>query len=110
MGLLSDGEPLSWPETAALADHVRHHGIRQFVNLYNRLKTRHGDVLKWGDEVEYLILKMDREKRVARLSLKAQELLGELMEPEQRGDPDLKSVWRPEYASYMIEGTPGTIA
>lgn len=54
MGLLSEGSPLSWEETKDLADHVRRHGIKQFINLYHRLKNRQGDVLKWGDEVRLL--------------------------------------------------------
>lgn len=56
MGLLSEGSPLSWPETRKLADHVHEHGISQFINLYNLLKDRQGDVLKWGDEVIYKAL------------------------------------------------------
>lgn len=57
MGLLTEGSPLSWEETKKLSKHVREHGIIQFINLYRRLKDRHGDILKWGDEViyEYLI-------------------------------------------------------
>lgn len=51
MGLLSEGSPLSWDETKALAEHVRQHGIEQFINLYCKLQDRTGDVLKWGDEV-----------------------------------------------------------
>lgn len=51
MGLLTEGSPLSWEETKNLADHVRKHGIIQFINLYKRLRDRQGDVLKWGDEV-----------------------------------------------------------
>jgi glutamate--cysteine ligase catalytic subunit len=51
MGLLTEGSPLSWEETKALADHVRQHGVVQFINLYKRLRDRQGDVLKWGDEV-----------------------------------------------------------
>lgn len=51
MGLLTEGEPLSWDETKQLADHVRQHGIDQFLNLYHQLLDRKGDVLKWGDEV-----------------------------------------------------------
>ena len=51
MGLLSEGEPLSWEKTAELAEHVRVHGAKQFIALYNRLKDRKGDSLKWGDEV-----------------------------------------------------------
>lgn len=55
MGLLTEGSPLSWEETKKLAKHVRSHGIKQFINLYRRLKDRQGDVLKWGDEVSSFI-------------------------------------------------------
>lgn len=51
MGLLSEGSPLTWEETEKYADHVRKHGIIQFVKLYHRLKDRQNDCLKWGDEV-----------------------------------------------------------
>lgn len=53
MGLLTEGSPLSWEETKELADHVRKHGIIQFINMYHRLKDRQGDILKWGDEVSF---------------------------------------------------------
>ena len=54
MGLLSVGTPLSWEETKKYADHVKEHGIIQFINLYGRLKDRHRDILKWGDEVSVI--------------------------------------------------------
>lgn len=57
MGLLTEGSPLSWEETKKLSKHVRDHGIEQFINLYRRLKDRHGDILKWGDEVSNTIRK-----------------------------------------------------
>ncbi|XP_037932315.1 glutamate--cysteine ligase-like [Teleopsis dalmanni] len=107
MGLLSEGSPLSWEETKKLAEHVREHGINQFINLYHRLKDRQGDILKWGDEVEYIIVKFDDENRVARVSLKAQDLLAKLNEKEIADPHGVKSLWRPEYGAYMIEGTPG---
>ncbi|XP_017056232.1 glutamate--cysteine ligase [Drosophila ficusphila] len=107
MGLLSEGSPLSWEETKALADHVREHGVNQFINLYHRLKDRQGDILKWGDEVEYIIVKFDDENRVARVALRAQELLAQLNEKELADPKGVKSLWRPEYGAYMIEGTPG---
>lgn len=56
MGLLTEGNPLSWTETKNLAEHVRKHGITQFINSYRRLKDREGDVLKWGDEVSFDML------------------------------------------------------
>lgn len=41
--------------------------------------------------------------------LKAEELLAKLQEAEKNGEKDLDSLWRPEYASYMVEGTPGKV-
>ena len=51
MGLLSEGKPLTWPETKKNAPLVHKVGIQQFLAMYHRLKDRKGDVLKWGDEV-----------------------------------------------------------
>ena len=51
MGLLTVGEPLSWPETKALADFVRDHGIQQFLNIFHARRHRSDETLKWGDEV-----------------------------------------------------------
>nr|XP_023017994.1 glutamate--cysteine ligase-like [Leptinotarsa decemlineata] len=107
MGLLTEGSPLSWEETKKLAQHVREHGIIQFINLFKRLRDREGDVLKWGDEVEYIIVKFFDDKKQAKVSLRGHQLLLKLNEKEL-ADPDgVKSLWRPEYAAYMIEGTPG---
>lgn len=107
MGLLTEGSPLSWEETKKLADHVREHGIAQFINIYKRLRDRQGDVLKWGDEVEYIIVKFDDDKQEAKVSLRAQEMLSTLNEQELLDPKGVKSLWRPEYGAYMIEGTPG---
>lgn len=55
MGLLTQGEPLEWEETKKYAEHVRLHGIFQFINLYKKLKDHKDECLKWGDEVRYII-------------------------------------------------------
>lgn len=107
MGLLSEGSPLSWEETKALAQHVREHGIEQFINMYARLRDRQGDILKWGDEVEYIIVRFDDEKKETQVSLRAREMLAVLNEKEHSDPTGVKSLWRPEYGAYMIEGTPG---
>ncbi|KAF5270470.1 hypothetical protein FQA39_LY08348 [Lamprigera yunnana] len=107
MVLLTEGTPLTWEETKKCADHVREHGIIQFINLYKRLRDRQGDVLKWGDEVEYIIVKFDHDNKTAKVSLRAQEILNVLNEKERLDPKGVKSLWRPEYAAYMIEGTPG---
>jgi glutamate--cysteine ligase catalytic subunit len=51
MGLLSLGTPLKWEDAKKHADHVRTHGIAQFLSIWNKLKDRQGDELLWGDEV-----------------------------------------------------------
>lgn len=107
MGLLTEGRPLSWPETKALAEHVRRHGIEQFINHYRKLKDRKGDTLKWGDEIEYILVKFDERQRKARVVLKSEALLEILSEREITNPCACKALWRPEFGAYMIEGTPG---
>lgn len=107
MGLLTEGRPLDWEETKNLSDHVRKHGVTQFINLYKRLRDRQGDVLKWGDEVEYILVKFDDKAKTAKVSLRAHEILATLNEKEHKDPSGVKSLWRPEYGAYMIEGTPG---
>ena len=52
MGLLDfDGESLKWNEIKPYVEHVKEHGIIQFINNYKRLMKRPCDILKWGDEV-----------------------------------------------------------
>ncbi|KAI0211360.1 Glutamate--cysteine ligase [Lamellibrachia satsuma] len=107
MGLLSEGSPLSWEETKKYAQHVRHHGILQFINQFNKLKDRSNDCLRWGDEVEYMLTQLDHEAKTARLLLKGAPLLMQLQLQETSSPNDHPTTWRPEYAAYMIEGTPG---
>uniref|UniRef100_A0A8C9DDY2 Glutamate--cysteine ligase n=1 Tax=Prolemur simus TaxID=1328070 RepID=A0A8C9DDY2_PROSS len=107
MGLLSQGSPLSWEETKRHADHVRRHGILQFLHIYHAVKDRHKDVLKWGDEVEYMLVSFDHENKKVQLVLSGEEVLETLQEKGERTNPNHPTLWRPEYGSYMIEGTPG---
>jgi len=108
---------MEWEDMAVWQKHVRKHGVQQFVRLYNKLKDERGRTLKWGDEVEYIIVKLDHAAKAPRVSLRADELLGKLIVPEEKmkeevadhgsSSVELRSLWRPEYASYMVEGTPG---
>ena len=50
MGLLTQGRPLTWEETKKYTEFIREHGIEQFIQIYNKLKDRRNDCLKWGDE------------------------------------------------------------
>lgn len=40
MGLLTEGAPLPWDETKKWTDHVRKHGVLQFIELYKKLQFR----------------------------------------------------------------------
>ncbi|MEE6476612.1 hypothetical protein FKM82_011143 [Ascaphus truei] len=93
MGLLSHGSPLSWEETKKYADHVRKHGIIQFLNIYNK--------------VEYMLVSFDHANQKVRLVLKGEEMLDNLQDRGEKINPNHPTLWRPEYGSYMIEGTPG---
>ncbi|KAJ3214458.1 hypothetical protein HDU67_001643 [Dinochytrium kinnereticum] len=111
MGLLSLGTPMPWDEARKHADHVRKHGIVQFANIWNRIKSRRKDHLYWGDEVEYIVLHLDDDSKTARVSLGAYDALLKLEEMEKAaidaksGEPHPS--WKPEYGRYMLEGTPG---
>ena len=96
MGLLSLGTPLHWDQAKHYADHVRYHGITQFLNIWDCLKDRQGDELLWGDEVllglpfsthpfitrplqvEYMIVQLDTDAKDAVLSLCQTDILAKL--------------------------------
>ena len=86
--------------------HVRKHGVIQFVKLFNRLKSRRNDILLWGDEIEYMIVKFDAETGKAVVSLKASSVIKVLEEQEKALGHASKTAWRPEYGEWMIEAVP----
>ncbi|RKO92617.1 hypothetical protein BDK51DRAFT_52133 [Blyttiomyces helicus] len=110
MGLLTLGTPMPWLEAKTHANHVRTHGIIQFLNIWNRIKTRRKDHLLWGDEVEYIVVSYDEKGNKVKLSLKAHDALRKLEEWEAaalaKGETPGSS-WKPEFGRYMLEGTPG---
>ncbi|ORY31829.1 glutamate-cysteine ligase-domain-containing protein [Naematelia encephala] len=115
MGLLALGTPLNWDETKPLAEHIRTHGITQFLNTWDRWKDRSGKGLLWGDEIEYMVLSFDDEHKAALLSLRQSEILEKLQSVTL--DPALEKfkpaecatipTFHPEYGRYMLESTPG---
>lgn len=110
MGLLKAGNPLSFEEGKPYAEYVKKHGIIQFLNIYNQVKDRKDEVFYWGDEVEYMLVCRDDEKKRVYLDLRGNDVLNQLMKDEEeqikKGQKPIAH-WNPEYAKYMIEGTPG---
>ena len=74
MGLLKVGVPQPWPKSKKNLRYIRKAGVRQFISHYNRVKDLKGDELLWGDEIEYGIFYLDKEKKEIRLSLRAKEV------------------------------------
>ncbi|KAH8119161.1 glutamate-cysteine ligase catalytic subunit [Phellopilus nigrolimitatus] len=113
MGLLSLGTPLSWPDTKKYAEHVRSHGIAQFLHTWDKLKDRQGDELLWGDEIEYLVVAFDAVEKNAKLSLRQSEILAKLGSicedlSDEAGEKFAIPTFHPEYGRYMLESTPGS--
>ncbi|MGH0178517.1 UNVERIFIED_CONTAM: hypothetical protein FKN15_077647, partial [Acipenser sinensis] len=57
--------------------------------------------------VEYMLVAMDHNSHKVRLVLSAGDVLHALQEKGENTNPNHPTLWRPEYGSYMIEGTPG---
>ncbi|CAH8608017.1 unnamed protein product [Dicrocoelium dendriticum] len=104
MGLLTFGTPLAWSETKKHAAYIQTEGIKQFIYLYETLNSTMKHTLKWGDEIEYTLLRLDPVSGKVHLFLGASELLKQLPTEGSSGD---QFIWQPEYAEYMVEGLPG---
>ena len=53
MGLLSEGQPLTWAEIKLALEQLQTYGLDQLIRIYNKSKDRQGDAFTWGDEVLY---------------------------------------------------------
>ncbi|RIB22558.1 glutamate-cysteine ligase-domain-containing protein [Gigaspora rosea] len=110
MGFLTEGKPLPWEQAKKYADHIRNHGINQFLSIYNKTKDRDKDYLLWGDEIEYMVIAYDDESKNAKLSLRISDILHKLqkeVEETVKNGEVAEISWHPEFAAYMIEGIPG---
>ncbi|KAF2462230.1 glutamate-cysteine ligase, partial [Lineolata rhizophorae] len=116
------GTPLDWPEAKKVANHVRDWGIEQLLAIWRRAKGKERDALRWGDEVEYLVVCYDDAHHKVRLSLRQADILEALASDEkllqegggvpglQRGnanESDVAPVFHPEFGRFMLEATPG---
>jgi glutamate--cysteine ligase catalytic subunit len=103
MGIFTFGEPLDWHETKINSEQVHQRGIQQFVNLFHAYKHINSDEFKFGDEVEYTLIKFDHKHKRVHVLLKAHQLIPLLNEQNNK-----LTKWTPEFADFMLEGLPGT--
>eukprot|EP00966_Prymnesium_polylepis_P092746 2146813-Prymnesium_polylepis.1 len=106
MGFLELGDPIPWKESRDVIAYVRKHGIKQFIAMYNKVRTIENDELLWGDELEYGIFVVDEQAGTVKLSLRSAEILKTLQQREEAHPTENGCHWVPEYGSWMVEGTP----
>jgi glutamate--cysteine ligase catalytic subunit len=107
MGLLTEGNALSAEETLALSKYIRDHGITQFLATWNRVKDIQDDELRFGDEIEVGILKVDPKTKTVRICVRSAKLKAQLELKEDRVAHQSEGVtWHPEFGAWMIESTP----
>jgi len=106
MGLLAEGNPLKWSDSLEFLEYVKKHGVVQFLNILRACKKKQYPEFLWGDEVEYIIIKMVNGR--ARLSLRTKEVLADIKKDIDKNQQfyDCKCNVVPEYGSYHIEATP----
>jgi len=57
------------------------------------------------EQIEYTLVTLDDKEQKARLSLLGPTILEILQQPEYSDPVNHDTKWRPEYGSYMIEGS-----
>ncbi len=66
----------------AVIDYIKRHGVKQVINTFQRYKDRTHDSLKWGDEVEYVVVDFHDTDRRVRVCLRGPEILEQLQVAE----------------------------
>jgi glutamate--cysteine ligase catalytic subunit len=111
MGVLDAGTPMAWEEARQHCETVKRAGVEQFINIYTHYKHEASTPFLWGDEIEMFLLEFDVHTRKSRLAMRAPAILAALHKQQESGtdieDPR-GATWHPEYANWMIEGTPAT--
>ncbi|KAI0017031.1 glutamate-cysteine ligase [Xylariomycetidae sp. FL0641] len=122
MGLLALGTALDWPDAQQHAHKVREWGIKQLLEIWNKAKHKERDAMLWGDEVEYLVVKLNKDDPKVLLSLRQADILKALAADEDLSTkggcvPALQDltadksnplpVFHPEFGRFMLEATPG---
>lgn len=106
MGFLTvTTEGLSWTESTEYQEQIKHYGILQACNLYRTFKdlNKKEDELKWGEEVEYEVVTMDKRDKGIKIHAEGYQIIEEQL--KQRDDIE-GFIFQPEFGSWMIEAVP----
>lgn len=83
MGFLTAGAAYDWEHAQPFLKYVSDHGITQFLTIYHKHVRGYKKALRFGDEIEYTLIHLDKEKREVKLLLRGPELLDKLQIEEK---------------------------
>ncbi|KAJ5172996.1 hypothetical protein N7492_005589 [Penicillium capsulatum] len=97
-----DAQFLSWEEIAANKTHLRRLASEQCITCWQQYKHLDNFPPLWGDEIEYLIVSLDRQGKTATLALKQKDVLEKWEELSK--DSQMPFELHPESMVFMVEG------
>jgi len=100
-GLHMEGRILDWPQTLSYSKFVQEQGLQELIWIYDNSKDRKDDPFRWGDEIEYTLLKDNKKAGIMQLPLRGQEYLKKLMKV-----PNSICHWFPESGEFNLETSP----
>lgn len=107
MGQLIEGDPLSYEQMRAVLAYIRIHGAIQFLNIWKRMKVLENDELKFGDEVECGIFRIDPGQKTVKVSCRGAEINHLLNGKEREFQHESEGCsWHAEFGAWMVESTP----
>jgi len=93
---------LPWEEASKHRDALKDIAAHQFLAIWNAQRERQDNELRWGEEIEYMLV--DLQGGTAKVALCADEVLRRLGPDSGGSDPTTSAGWRTEYGNMMVEG------
>jgi glutamate--cysteine ligase catalytic subunit len=104
---ISTSEYLDWAEIEQNLDELKARALDELVRIYNNSKDLDNYPFKFGDEIEFSLVKLDHSRKKVYLLLKAASLFDAINKSREEQE-ELKQIeFHKEYAAYMIETIPG---
>ncbi|XP_064637430.1 glutamate--cysteine ligase catalytic subunit-like [Lineus longissimus] len=95
---------LSWDKICEYKEEAKRIGVEQFIRAFKRCEYQTNKTFKWGDEIEYMLVKIDHQEHTAKLHLKATDVIPKLKEHEDSATD--AGLWCYEYGTHMVESCP----
>ena len=96
---------LSWDQSVDFQQQIKSYGVQQAINLFLKFKdiNKKAEELKWGDEIEYEVITMDKKDTILKIHAEGFQIVSDAL--NERNDIE-GFVFQPEFGSWMIEAVP----